>query len=55
MLYNVDLVNLLFKKTIRGGGGGTQNASFYFCGLECSGCQWVGGGSLEQKVLFRAD
>ena len=33
----------------------TQNASFYFRGLECSGCQWVGGGGLGQKVLFRAN
>ena len=32
----------------------TQNASFYFRGLECSGCQQVVGGGLEQKVLFGA-
>ena len=29
--------------------GGTQNASFHFHGLECAGCQRVGGGGFEQK------
>ena len=49
MLFNVDMVNLLLKKY----NGETQNVSFYFHELECSGCQWVGGGSLNQKVFFR--
>ena len=50
MLFNVDIVNPLLKKS----NGETHNASFYLFGLECSGCQGIGGGDLEQKVLFRA-
>ena len=41
----------------RGGGGGgeeTQEASFYFRGLKCSGCWRVFDGGLGEKVLFRA-
>ena len=30
-----------------------QNGSLYFGSLECTGCWWVGGGDLGQKVLFR--
>ena len=58
-----DIVNLFLKKTMgRGGGGGegvggweeTQEASFYFRGLKCSGCWRVFDGGLGEKVLFRA-
>ena len=48
MLFHVDMVNLLLKKY----NGETQNVSFYFHELECSGCQWVGGGGLESESLI---
>ena len=35
--------------------GEVQKAYFViFCSLECFNCRWLGGGGVEQKVLFRA-
>ena len=50
LLSKVDIVNLLLKNS-----WWAQKASFYFRGLEYSGCWHVGAGRWWQKVLFRAD
>ena len=42
LLSNFDVLNLLLRKEW----GETQNASFYFHGLECSGGRMVGGGGV---------
>ena len=44
------MVNLLLK-TNR---GRDIRPNFIFFSLECFNCQWVSGGGLRQKVLFRA-
>ena len=50
LLFNVDIVNLQLKKQW----GERQKASFcYFCSLESSNCERLGGGGLGRKVLFR--
>ena len=52
--FNSDIVNLLLKTN----GGEIEGLIFFFFfffgSLECSNCRRVGGGGLEQKVLFRA-
>ena len=43
-------MNLLLKAN----GGSDRKCNCFFSILECSNCKWVGGGGLQQKVMFRA-
>ena len=55
LLFNSDIVNFLLETN-----RGERQKAFFFSlfffiySLKCSNCQWVGGGGLRQKVIFRA-